>query len=58
MYLGTDLALILLSWGIQKNIIARRDELFRFKASGVSKEKKEDDLFDLRYLPEEYMSDI
>ena len=57
-YLGTDLGLLLFSWCIQKNIIARRDELFRFEAGGVNKEKKDDDLFDVRYLPEEYMSDI
>ena len=43
---------------IQKNVIARRNELFSFKAGGISQEKKDDDLFDVRYLPEEYMSDV
>ena len=58
LYAASDIALLLFSWGIQKNIIARRDELFNFPAGQVSQEKKEDDLFDVRYLPEEYMSDI
>ena len=38
--------------------MARRDELFKFKAGGITHEKKEYDLFDIRYMPEEYMSDI
>ena len=29
-----------------------------FKANNVTDEKKDDDLFDVRYLPEEYMSDV
>ena len=37
--------------------MARRDELFRFESTNVPMEKKQDDLFDVRYLPEEYMSD-
>ena len=58
LYAASDVALLLFSWGIQKNIIARRSELFKFAAGGITREKKEDDLFDVRYLPEEYMSDI
>ena len=57
-YLGSDLALIIFSWAIQKNLIERRNELIKFAAGGIKREQKEDDLFDVRYLPEEYMSDI
>ena len=38
--------------------MSRRDALFKFPASGVSAERKEDDLFDVRYFPEEYLSDV
>ena len=38
--------------------MARRDLLLNKEVNTVSKEKKEDDLFDMRYLPEEYMSDV
>ena len=37
--------------------MARRDQLFAFVSENVKMEKKQDDLFDVRYLPEEYMSD-
>ena len=58
LYAISDWALLLFAWAIQKNVIARRNELFRFEAGGISQDKKDDDLFDVRYLPEEYMSDI
>ena len=50
--------LMVFSWSIQTNLVRRRDELFKFKAGGIAQEKKEYDLFDIRYLPEEYISDI
>lgn len=37
--------------------MARRNSLFKFESATVSIEKKKDDLFDVRYLPVEYMSD-
>ena len=58
VYVVSDWLLLLFSWTIQLNIVARRDELFRFKANKIEIEKKQDDMFDVRYLPEEYMSDI
>lgn len=58
LYAISDWFLLLFAWLIQKNVIARRNELFSFKAGGISQEKKDDDLFDVRYLPEEYMSDV
>ena len=58
VYAISDWFLLLFAWVIQKNVIARRNELFSFKAGGISQEKKDDDLFDVRYLPEEYMSDV
>ena len=58
LYAISDWLLLLFAWLIQKNVIARRNELFSFKAGGISQEKKDDDLFDVRYLPEEYMSDV
>lgn len=57
IYPATDWSLFFLSWCLQKNIMARRDQLFAFESATVSIEKKQDDLFDVRYLPEEYMSD-
>lgn len=57
-YAASDWAMLLFAWAIQKNVIARRNELFSFQAGGITQEKKDDDLFDVRYLPEEYMSDI
>lgn len=36
----------------------RRQCLIEFKVDGIGKEKKKDDMFDVRYFPEEYMSDI
>ena len=58
VYAISDWFLLLFAWVIQKNVIARRNELFSFRAGGISQEKKDDDLFDVRYLPEEYMSDV
>ena len=58
VYAISDWLLLLFAWVIQMNVIARRNELFSFKAGGISQEKKDDDLFDVRYLPEEYMSDV
>ena len=57
-YAGSDWLMLLLSWCIQSNIISRKNALLKFKAGGITQEKKEDDLFDVRYLPEEYMSDV
>lgn len=57
-YAATDTVMLLFSWGVQRNVIARRNHLFTFSSYGVTQEKKDDDLFDIRYLPEEYMSDI
>ena len=58
VYAATDTVMLLFSWGVQRNVIARRNHLFTFSSYGVTQEKKDDDLFDIRYLPEEYMSDI
>ena len=52
-----DWSLFFISWCLQRNIMARRDQLFAFESTNVPLEKKQDDLFDVRYLPEEYMSD-
>ena len=57
-YAGSDVLLLLFSWCIQRRIIARKEQLRGFKANNVTDEKKDDDLFDVRYLPEEYMSDV
>ena len=57
VYPISDWCLFFISWCLQRNIMARRDELFRFESTNVPMEKKQDDLFDVRYLPEEYMSD-
>ena len=35
----------------------RRDQLLKWDSATLAREKKEDDLFDVKYLPEEYMSD-
>ena len=35
----------------------RRDQLLKWDSATLTPEKKEDDLFDVKYLPEEYMSD-
>ena len=58
VYVASDWLLLLFSWVIQRNIISRRDALLKFPASGITMEKKENDLFDVRYFPEEYMSDV
>ena len=58
LYAASDIMLMVFSWSIQTNLVRRRDELFKFKAGGIAQEKKEYDLFDIRYLPEEYISDI
>ena len=58
IYAGSDIVLMFFAWIIQRNLVARRDELFRFKAGDITQEKKERDLFDIRYMPEEYMSDV
>ena len=58
LYAISDWLLLLFAWVIQKNVIARRNELFNFEAGGINDDKKDDDLFDVRYLPEEYMSDV
>ena len=58
VYVVSDWCLLLFSWLIQSNVVARRNELFAFQAGGITQDKKDDDLFDVRYLPEEYMSDI
>lgn len=36
----------------------RRDVLLQTAVISVTTEKKEEDMFDLKYLPEEYLSDI
>ena len=46
------------SWCILRKLIARRDLLLNADVNSVSQEKKQDDLFDLKYLPEEYLSDV
>ena len=58
LYAASDILLMMFSWRIQRNIVDRRNELFKFKVAGITQEKKEYDLFDIRYLPEEYMSDM
>ena len=58
IYVVSDWLLLLFSWRIQSRIIERRDYLFKCKANCVSAEKKADDMFDIRYLPEEYLSDV
>ena len=58
VYAGCDALLLLFSWLIQLRVVSRRYQLMSFKANNVTDEKKEDDLFDVRYLPEEYMSDV
>ena len=58
LYAASDIVLMIFAWSIQTNLVKRRDELFKFKAGGIAQEKKEYDLFDIRYLPEEYISDI
>mmetsp|Transcript_3858 Transcript_3858/g.4496 ORF Transcript_3858/g.4496 Transcript_3858/m.4496 type:complete len:177 (-) Transcript_3858:267-797(-) len=35
LYAGSDFMLMVFSWSIQRNLVARRDELFRFKAGGI-----------------------
>lgn len=40
VYVVSDWLLLLFSWTIQLNIVARRDELFRFKANKIEIEKK------------------
>lgn len=58
VYEGSDWASLFFSWLFQRNLMARRDALMKFTVGGVSNEKKQDDLFDVRYLPEEYLSDV
>ena len=53
----SDWFLFLLSWCLLSNIMRRRDQLLKWDSATLSREKKEDDLFDVKYLPEEYMSD-
>ena len=36
----------------------RRQCLIDFEVDGIGKEAKEDHMFDVRYYPEEYLSDI
>lgn len=57
-YLISDWLLFLLSLCVLRNIMRRRQCLIEFKVDGIGKEKKKDDMFDVRYFPEEYMSDI
>lgn len=57
-YLVSDWLLFLLSFCVQRNIMKRRQCLIDFEVDGIGKETKEDHMFDVRYYPEEYLSDI
>ena len=57
IYPITDWIMFFLSYCLQRNIMKRRDDLFKQDTISVSLEKKQDDLFDVRYLPVEYVSD-
>jgi len=36
VYAGSDWILLFFSWAIQKNVVARRNELFKFQAGGIN----------------------
>ena len=58
VYPATDWFCVIFSWLMLRGIIKRRDILLASKVNSVSSQKKSDDMFDIRYLPEEYLSDI
>ena len=41
-----------------RGVISRKHFLIEFKAENVSKERKKDDLFDVCFLPYDYLSDV
>ena len=57
VYPASDWFCFFLSWILLCNIMKRRDQLLQWDSATLAREKKEDDLFDVKYLPEEYMSD-
>ena len=58
VYPASDWFSFIMSWCFQINIMSRRQLLMDYDVISVSQQKKEEDMFDVRYLPEEYLSDV
>ena len=58
VYPASDWVLFSLCASTLGRVVKRKEFLINYKAANISKEKKKDDLFDIAYLPVDYLSDV
>ena len=57
-YPASDWLLFMICGLTLGRVVKRKEFLINYKAANISKEKKKDDLFDITYLPIDYLSDV